>query len=53
VFKNVKKYGVRKLVLIFLKKEISSNIFNIKIRLKNIKLIIINLLKNFFIIYLI
>ena len=52
-FKNVKKYGVRKLVLIFLKKEISSNIFKIKIRLKKIKLILMNLFKNFLIIYLI
>jgi hypothetical protein len=53
VFKKVKKYGVKIVVLIFLKKESSSNIFNIKIRLKNIKLIVINLLKNFIIIYLI
>jgi hypothetical protein len=53
VFKKVKKYGVKIVVLIFLKKEISSNIFNIKIRLKNIKLIVINLLKNFTNIYLI
>ena len=50
-FKNVKKYGYKIFVFKFLKKEISSNIPNIIIKQKKIRLIFKNLIRKFPIIY--
>ena len=50
-FNNVKKNGTKKLTLVSLKKEISSNILKIKARLKKIKKIFIPVVKKLFITY--
>ena len=51
IFNNVKKIGTKTLTSVSLKKEISSNILKIKVRLKKIKKIFIPVAKKLFTMY--